>query len=1136
MARLEPILNATMEGRIQFIAPFKLLTNQSSSSSSSGTTSEGLVCVLDTVQDPIVTVQYDAEKHVFLTLGTTWRKDPSISIMSSKGRKTSPRFAFGNGILCMSRFKGIMEILVVSDPQSDSSATNSAAKRLRSSQQDFQNLKQLDVKTYRIKELEVVDLEVFEYQSKPVVAVLYQHTSRARSIRTYEISSLGDDLKPGPFEFQNLGECERLMRAGDGLLGIGGGKVFFVNGKQGQCVMDIDMVGVAAQCRLECTRPESVESILLSDTLGQLFHFELMRNSDNSVEISAPKLLGTTSIPTCLVNIRQSRRHKLVFVGSHFGDSQLFYLGGEDGNQMTLCQELSNIGPIIDMCVVDIDGRSQNQVVTCSGGLHDGSLRIIQAGVGIHEYAFLDMQGIQNVFSLRPVAVDEDRLLLVSFIEETRMFILNDGPTGAEMEETKSQAFNLTQPTLLATNVDGYWVQITPMGVRVVTSSTKNLKSEWNAPARVNRAACSSGRLVLSCVDGSVFSFGASSSGDLKTLSTTKQSYEVSCIGLAHGTGLVDMEKDLCAIGFWGDCCVRVVHSSSLKEVSATRFAEGLVPRDCLLVKLGGVFYLFVTLGDGQMHYYELQQHGNLANAKQVSLGTRPIELTFIQPHRGDPFVFASCDHPAVIYANSNGKLVFSNVNVPEVQHVCTFHNAAYPKSLVLADRNGMILGSLDQIQKLHVRKVPLGEQARRMAFQTSSKLYGVVTAKIEYQGQNSMETNWFRVVDAVTLEMVDGFKLDDSECVLSIESMVFDVHNVGMTDELFVVGTAYSVPDEEEPRRGRILVFSISGRRIRQVTVFETKGAVYDLKNLNGKLVAGINSRVVVFSMIKSDEVTYQLTDICIHKGHIMALYLSTYGDFVAVGDLMKSISVLRYDAALNELQLMARDFNPHWMSEVQCVGDDMVIGGETNGNLIVCRRDTESVDDRARRFLKWEGSFHVGEFINCIQMGGLKSNPSVNVNSPQAESEKSLIFGTVKGTIGLLIPMKPREFFVLAHLQHQMDTLVPSLGRVPHSERCRFKTDRDVGPSPLQSTLSAESEIGVLGLELKDCHGFIDGDYVEKFALLSSSIKMEIVSQLNHRGKELADETNYEHALYMGKVKEEDIVRILDEMARLH
>ena len=51
----------------------------------------------------------------------------------------------------------------------------------------------------------------------------------------------------------------------------------------------------------------------------------------------------------------------------------------------------TNLGPIVDMVVVDLERQGQGQLVTCSGAFKEGSLRIIRNGIGIHELASIGM-------------------------------------------------------------------------------------------------------------------------------------------------------------------------------------------------------------------------------------------------------------------------------------------------------------------------------------------------------------------------------------------------------------------------------------------------------------------------------------------------------------------------------------------------------------------------------------------------------------------------------------------------------------------------------------------------------------------------------------------------------------------------
>jgi len=52
------------------------------------------------------------------------------------------------------------------------------------------------------------------------------------------------------------------------------------------------------------------------------------------------------------------------------GDSQLIQLNknaDQIGSYITVLDSYMNLGPILDMCVIDLERQGQGQVVTCSG-------------------------------------------------------------------------------------------------------------------------------------------------------------------------------------------------------------------------------------------------------------------------------------------------------------------------------------------------------------------------------------------------------------------------------------------------------------------------------------------------------------------------------------------------------------------------------------------------------------------------------------------------------------------------------------------------------------------------------------------------------------------------------------------------
>tara|TARA_B100000795_G_scaffold173873_1_gene131219 strand:- start:58 stop:774 length:717 start_codon:yes stop_codon:yes gene_type:complete len=210
-----------------------------------------------------------------------------------------------------------------------------------------------------------------------------------------------------------------------------------------------------------------------------------------------------------------------------------------------------------------------------------------------------------------------------------------------------------------------------------------------------------------------------------------------------------------------------------------------------------------------------------------------------------------------------------------------------------------------------------------------------------------------------------------------------------------YIIGTAYVLEDEQEPTRGRVLVLSVTGgsggtsngdggdedgdadmtssssssgggssneRRVVLMTSIETRGAVYCLEPFQGMLLAGVNSKTQLYKWIPANtpettssttssstsstssnsstsntasSVTCELKSVCGHHGHILALYIKSHGDFIIVGDLMKSISLLIYKPLENSIDEIARDYNASWMTSIAILDDDTYIGSDNSFNL---------------------------------------------------------------------------------------------------------------------------------------------------------------------------------------------------------
>jgi DNA damage-binding protein 1 len=151
---------------------------------------------------------------------------------------------------------------------------------------------------------------------------------------------------------------------------------------------------------------------------------------------------------------------------------------------------------------------------------------------------------------------------------------------------------------------------------------------------------------------------------------------------------------------------------------------------------------------------------------------------------------------------------------------------------------------------------------------------------------------------------------------------------------EYICIGTAYVVEDEAEPSKGRIIIFSVDEAEGGKLCLtfrsdLEVPGAAYSLHPFQGKLLGGINASINIFKVQDERESGMKaIVNECGYTGHIVSLHLDSCGDFVIVGDLMKSISLLLYRPVEGTLDEISRDYLAKWMTSIAMLDADYYIG----------------------------------------------------------------------------------------------------------------------------------------------------------------------------------------------------------------
>lgn len=363
-----------------------------------------------------------------------------------------------------------------------------------------------DAFNIRLEELEVLDIQFLSGCTKPTIAVLYQDQRYARHIKTYSISTREKEFTTGPWEQcnveHNASELIPVPAPFGGVLILGHQTICYHSGAA--------FITIPIQNTRMCAYgwvDKDGSRLLIGDHSGGLHVVILTPGATSTVvETAHVEALGETSCASSISYLDNG----VVFIGSAFGDSQLIKLNPEKDAQGTYIEVLEtydNLGPIMDMCVADLDRQGQGQAVTCSGCSKDGSLRIIRNGIGINEHAAIELAGIKGMWSLRPSNTSHDKFLVQAFISETRVLAFEEDEDGDhQLAEGDIPGFQ-AGCTLFCGCVSGNMaVQVTERGVVLICCDSLLEIDRWDPPADLNITVASgnSTRVVLALGGGNL--------------------------------------------------------------------------------------------------------------------------------------------------------------------------------------------------------------------------------------------------------------------------------------------------------------------------------------------------------------------------------------------------------------------------------------------------------------------------------------------------------------------------------------------------------------------------------------------------------------------------------------------------------
>jgi splicing factor 3B subunit 3 len=204
-------------------------------------------------------------------------------------------------------------------------------------------------------------------------------------------------------------------------------------------------------------------------------------------------------------------------------------------------------------------------------------------------------------------------------------------------------------------------------------------------------------------------------------------------------------------------------------------------------------------------------------------------------------------------------------------------------------------------------------------------------------------------------------------------------------------------------------------------------------LHAFQGRLLAGIGRVLRVYDLGKK-----KMLRKCENK-HIPnnIVNIQTMGQRVFASDCQESVYCIKYKRNENQLVIFADDTHPRWITATALLDYDTIATGDKFGNLSILRlpysiSDDVDEDPTGNKALWDRGllngasqkadnicTFHVGEIVMSLQKATLIPGGS-----------EALIYATMSGSVGALVPFTSREDFdFFQHLEMHMRNENPPL-----------------------------------------------------------------------------------------------------------
>ncbi|XP_071374022.1 cleavage and polyadenylation specificity factor subunit 1 [Centroberyx affinis] len=449
------------------------------------------------------------------------------------------------------------------------------------------------------------------------------------------------------------------------------------------------------------------------------------------------------------------------------------------------------------------------------------------------------------------------------------------------------------------------------------------------------------------------------------------------------------------------------------------------------------------------------------------ALKSRVARFRYFEDISGYSGVFICGPSPHWMLVTSRGAMRLHPMIIDgSIESFSPFHNINCPKGFLYFNKQGELRISvlptyLSYDAPWPVRKIPLRCTVHYVSYHVESKVYAVCTSVKELCTRiprMTGEEKEFEVIDRderyinpqqekfsiqlispVSWEAIPNTRIDleEWEHVTCMKTVALKSQETVSGLKGYVAAGTCLMQGEEVTCRGRILILDVievvpepgqplTKNKFKVLYEKEQKGPVTALCHCSGYLVSAIGQKIFLWSLKDND-----LTGMAFIDTQLYIHQMYSIKNFILAADLMKSISLLRYQEESKTLSLVSRDAKPLEVYSIEFMVDNNQLGflvSDRDKNLSVYMYLPEAKESFGGMRLLRRADFNAGAHINTFwRMPCRGALDTASKKSLTWDNKHITWFATLDGGVGLLLPMQEKTYRRLLMLQNALTTMLP-------------------------------------------------------------------------------------------------------------